>query len=58
MGVMIEGNYIADDPGPDTTLGGEFKRAAATIRGWITDPNPARYHFSSRGIVPGRIARY
>lgn len=43
MGVMIEGKFIADDPGPDTTLGGEFKRTAATIRGWITDPDPARY---------------
>ena len=29
---MINGVFHADDPGPDTTQGGAFKRAAATIR--------------------------
>ena len=36
MGVMIDSVYRVDDPGPDTTEGGEFKRAASTIRDWIT----------------------
>lgn len=49
MGVMIDGIYHKDDPGPDTTEGGEFKRAAANIRDWITaegpfTPEPGRYH--------------
>ena len=32
MGVMIDGVFHVDDPGPDTTEGGAFKRAAATVR--------------------------
>ena len=49
MGVMIEGTYHADDPGPDTTEGGAFKREASNIRNWITAegpfaPDPGRYH--------------
>jgi len=49
MGVMIDGQYHVDDPGPDTTEGGAFKRAAANIRNWITPegpftPDPGRYH--------------
>lgn len=49
MGVMINGKYHVDDPGPDTTEGGEFKRAEAKIRDWITadgpyTPDPDRYH--------------
>lgn len=49
MGVMIDGVYHVDDPGPDTTEGGQFKRAAATIRNWITadgpfTPDTGRYH--------------
>lgn len=49
MGVMIDGVYRVDDPGPDTTEGGAFKRAAANIRGWITEggpftPDAERYH--------------
>ncbi len=49
MGVMIDGIYHANDPGPDTVEGGEFKRAASTIRDWITPegpfkPDPGRYH--------------
>jgi putative glutathione S-transferase len=49
MGVMINGTYHAEDPGPDTTSGGEFKRAEAKIRDWITPdgpftPDADRYH--------------
>jgi putative glutathione S-transferase len=33
---MIEGVYSAEDPGPDTVEAGEFQRARATIRNWIT----------------------
>lgn len=49
MGVMIDGIYHADDPGPDTTEGGRFKRAESRIRDWITtdgpySPDPGRYH--------------
>ncbi len=49
MGVMIDGIYHAEDPGPYTTEGGEFRRAEAKIRDWITregpyTPDPGRYH--------------
>lgn len=49
MGVMIDGTYHAEDPGPDTTEGGEFKRAASNIRDWISADGPftpdlGRYH--------------
>ncbi len=49
MGVMIDGVYHTDDPGPDTTEGGEFKRAEAKIRDWVTTDGPflpeaGRYH--------------
>jgi len=49
MGVMINGTYHVEDPGPDTTSGGEFKRAEAKIRNWITPegphtPDANRYH--------------
>lgn len=49
MGVMIDGTYHPEDPGPDTTLDGEYKRAASTIRDWITPEGPfspevGRYH--------------
>lgn len=49
MGVMVNGTYLVDDPGPDTTEGGEFKRAASNIRNWITadgpfTPDAGRYH--------------
>ncbi len=60
MGVMIDGQYRVDDPGPDTTEGGEFKRAAAKIRDWITVDGPSRrmpggITFSWRGTARGRI---
>lgn len=49
MGVMIDGTFHVDDPGEDTTLGGEFKRQKSTIRERITadgpfTPDPGRYH--------------
>lgn len=49
MGIMVDGIYHVDDPGPDTHVGGEFKRAAAKIRDWITPdgpykPDSGRYH--------------
>ena len=49
MGVMIDGVYHVEDPDVDTDAGGEFKRAATTIRDWITPkgrftPDPGRYH--------------
>jgi putative glutathione S-transferase len=50
MGVMINGTYHMEDPGADTLNGGEFKRAEAKIRDWITPDGPPfppaadRYH--------------
>ncbi len=49
MGVMIEGRYLSEDPGPDTQADGEFRRARANIRNWIGDggpfaAEPGRYH--------------
>ena len=57
MGGMIDGTYFAEDPAPDTDAAGEFKRARADIRHWITrdgasgptgghgfTPEPGRYH--------------
>ncbi|MCT8158481.1 glutathione S-transferase family protein [Pseudoruegeria sp. SHC-113] len=57
MGVMIDGRYHAEDPGPDTTEGGAFKRAASTIRGWITaegphPPEAGRYHLYAAWNCP------
>lgn len=57
MGVMIEGVYHAEDPGPDTTLGGTFERAKSTIRDWITPdgpfaPEPGRYHLYAAWNCP------
>ncbi len=57
MGVMIDGVYHVDDPGPDTTEGGEFKRAAANIRHWITPdgpftPDAGRYHLYAAWNCP------
>lgn len=57
MGVMINGAYRVDDPGPDTTEGGEFRRAASNIRDWI-DPDGAflpevgRYHLYAAWNCP------
>jgi len=59
MGVMIEGVYHADDPGPDTTEGGVFKRAKSTIRHRISrdgasgfGPEAGRYHLYAAWNCP------
>ncbi|MCG6902736.1 MAG: glutathione S-transferase C-terminal domain-containing protein, partial [Rhodobacter sp.] len=49
MGIMIDGAYLPDDPDPDTDADGAFRRAASTIRHWITTdgpftPDAGRYH--------------
>ncbi|WP_299373148.1 glutathione S-transferase C-terminal domain-containing protein [uncultured Tateyamaria sp.] len=49
MGVMINGTYQVEDPGPDTQKGGAYERAKSTLRHWITPegpftPEPGRYH--------------
>lgn len=49
MGIMLNGTYLAEDPGPDTAEDGAFRRAASTIRDWITSDGPyrpeaGRYH--------------
>ncbi|WP_299698945.1 glutathione S-transferase C-terminal domain-containing protein [uncultured Tateyamaria sp.] len=49
MGVMIEGRYEAEDPGPGTTRNGAYERARSTLRDWITTdgpftPDAGRYH--------------
>ena len=49
MSVMIKGKFHARDPDPATAKGGEFQRAASTIRHWITlderyAPEAGRYH--------------
>ncbi|MEO1732839.1 MAG: glutathione S-transferase C-terminal domain-containing protein [Pseudomonadota bacterium] len=56
MGVMINGMYHADDPGPDTTLDGEFRRGQSSIRHWIGTgtfaPDPGRYHLYAAWNCP------
>ncbi len=57
MGVMIDGVYEVEDPGPDTSKGGEFRRAASTIRDWITPegtfaPDAGRYHLYAAWNCP------
>ncbi|MGR3511391.1 MAG: DUF6471 domain-containing protein [Paracoccaceae bacterium] len=47
MGTMIDGVYRVDDPGPDATEAGAFKRAAANI------PNA---QFKLRGISYTHLA--
>lgn len=32
MGLMLDGEYLVDDPGPDSTAGGRFERAKSTLR--------------------------
>ena len=57
MGLMIDGIYHAEDPGPDTTQDGRFQRQKATIRNWITregpfTPDPERYHLYAAWNCP------
>lgn len=49
MGVMINGVYETDDPGPGTPKNGAYERAKSTLRDWITPsgpftPDAGRYH--------------
>jgi putative glutathione S-transferase len=48
MGVMIEGQYFAQDPTPESESDGEFKRKASSIRYWIGEggflAEAGRYH--------------
>jgi putative glutathione S-transferase len=59
MGVMIEGIYHTDDPGPDTVLNGAFERQKSNIRNWITTdalaeftPDAGRYHLFAAWNCP------
>lgn len=57
MGVMINGQYHVNEPTADSYEGGEFKRAASTIRDWITpdgpfSPDPGRYHLYAAWNCP------
>jgi putative glutathione S-transferase len=57
MGMMIDGVFHADDPGPDTMEGGEFRRTASTIRNWISPdgpfaPDAGRYHLYAAWNCP------
>lgn len=49
MGVMINGTYQIEDPGPTTSQNGAYERAKSSLRSWITPdgpftPEPGRYH--------------
>ncbi len=57
MGLMLNGVYLVDDPGPDTQAGGAFQRAKSTLRDWITPdgpfpPTPNRYHLYAAWNCP------
>ena len=57
MGVMIDGVFRVEDPGPDTTEGGAFRRAASTIRNRIGaegphPPEAGRYHLYAAWNCP------
>lgn len=57
MGVMIGGTYHPDDPAPDTSLDGAYRRAASTVRDRITAdgpyrPEPGRYHLYAAWNCP------
>lgn len=65
MGVMINGTYLIDDPTPQTDAEGEFQRARANIRNWITrtgvpgptgeggfEPSAGRYHLFAAWNCP------
>ncbi|MEM6462958.1 MAG: glutathione S-transferase C-terminal domain-containing protein [Pseudomonadota bacterium] len=57
MGLMLKGEYLIEDPQPDSEADGEFRRARSTIRNWVTrngkpgptgeggfEAQPGRYH--------------
>ncbi|MEO0937971.1 MAG: glutathione S-transferase C-terminal domain-containing protein [Pseudomonadota bacterium] len=44
MGVMIDGTYQVEDPGPGTTVQGHYERARSTLRDMGLSDDPSRYH--------------
>ncbi len=54
MGVMIGGVYHVEDPAPDTTLDGEFRRQASTIRNDLPDGpfEAGRFHLYAAWNCP------
>ncbi|MBV0913657.1 glutathione S-transferase family protein [Anianabacter salinae] len=57
MGLMLKGEYLVDDPKPDTDREGEFRRASSVIRHWITMDGPfpwekGRYHLYAAWNCP------
>ncbi|MEM8630725.1 MAG: glutathione S-transferase C-terminal domain-containing protein [Pseudomonadota bacterium] len=59
MGLMLDGSYIEEDPGPGTSQNGAFERAKSTIRDWITADGssgfaakPGRYHLYAAWNCP------
>lgn len=55
MGVMLNGVYRVEDPEPESALDGEFRRAASTIRNWVTrDGAPGPTGDGGFAFAPGR----
>ena len=53
MGLMIDGEYLVDDPAPDTASGGRFERAKSTLRDPIPDgAAPSRLHLYAAWNCP------
>ena len=54
MGLMIAGVYHAEDPAPDSTLDGAFRRQASTIRNALPDTElePQRFHLYAAWNCP------
>lgn len=44
MGVMMNGTYQVEDPGPSSTVQGHYERARSTLRETPLAAEPARYH--------------
>ncbi len=54
MGLMIAGVYHSEDPAPDSTLDGEFRRQASTIRNTLPEAalEPGRFHLYAAWNCP------
>lgn len=53
MGLMLDGEYLIDDPAPDTTAGGRFERARSPLRDPIPDDaDPSRLHLFAAWNCP------
>ncbi|MBO9411881.1 MULTISPECIES: glutathione S-transferase C-terminal domain-containing protein [unclassified Ruegeria] len=54
MGVMIAGVYHVDDPAPDTSLDGAYRRQASSIRNALPDGpfGPGRFHLYAAWNCP------